>query len=179
MSVTIRELATELEVNRSQLRKWIIRQLPNVSIFKMRDPNGRGCEVIAVSPDHAEIIRTERGRWNGSRVRTESGDAETFGVFYAIQLLPDIAPDRVKFGFTTNLESRLQTHRCTCPDAKPLQTWRCNPLWEAAGLAAVGACESVSHVGGEVFDCKEIDATLATVTQLFDLLTRPRRAEGV
>ena len=169
--VTIRELASELEIDRSQLRKWIIKQLPEVSIHKIRDPNGSGLEVIAVSSSEADKIREARTNWNGSRVPRDGADQTQFGVFYAIQLLPEIYPTRIKFGYATDVDDRLMTHRCTCPNADVLKTWRCDPKWEQTALAVVRNLEESVHVGGEVYDCTSFDIVVERLDAFFDMLT--------
>jgi hypothetical protein len=44
-------------------------------------------------------------------------------VFYLIQLERDYDPGRFKVGFTTELEGRLQKHRCSARFAQCLKSW--------------------------------------------------------
>jgi hypothetical protein len=44
------------------------------------------------------------------------------GQFYVIQLAPDLAPGRVKLGWTTDVQRRVKVHRCAAPTAMVLKT---------------------------------------------------------
>lgn len=86
---------------------------------------------------------------NGSLSESESFDG--FGYFYLIQLLPDEIPDRIKIGYTDNIDQRLTDHRVTNPTLKLVKSWPCKRTWEHAATASVtrGGC---SHIGGEVYE---------------------------
>jgi hypothetical protein len=52
--------------------------------------------------------------------------------------------DGSKVGFTMDLESRLQKHRCSAPFSQYLKTWPCKRIWERAAIDCVTeACEKL------------------------------------
>jgi len=62
---------------------------------------------------------------------------QRFGNFYLIQLIPEALSNRVKIGFTDNLEQRLSEHRTAAPTAQLLKSWRCKRCWDQAAMDAI------------------------------------------
>lgn len=48
--------------------------------------------------------------------------ARGYGFFYIIQLIPEVLPNRVKIGYTDNLDVRLKEHQTAAPTAKLIKS---------------------------------------------------------
>ena len=90
------------------------------------------------------------------------------GRFYIIQLVPDIKPERVKLGYSDNIEKRLKTHRTTAPTAKLLKSYPCKRTWEPVVIGLV--THGCQDVGGEVFDCDSLCAIVERCNGVFRLM---------
>jgi len=165
---SIKELAAELGMDRSHARRYVL----NLGIVpvKRRTPESGGQPTLTVSADEAGFIRRTRKEQgflgSGRAVSTETG------FFYAIQLVPDLDPNRVKLGFADNVETRLAQHRTSAPTARLLKSWPCRRSWERMAMDALAA------VGGrlilnEVFEFPDVDAVIKRADELFALLPDP------
>jgi len=161
--VFLNEIADEKGVERRNFHKWVGKFAKDVQVFKARGKSNQ--ESLAVSPADAQKLRSLRGKWNNGRSTTQ---VEGPGCFYAIQLVPDISQERIKFGYASSLDCRLQDHRCTCPDAKVLKTWKCDSKWEHSALAVVSTC--ANHVGGEVYDVSDPRILFLKLDTFFSLI---------
>ena len=167
--VTLKYLAAELGIDRSNLRK-IVRRM-GIDLLSVRTAESRNQLTHALTIEDADRVRETRKASgfevsNSREVLADSGD----GVFYAVVLDPEMRPNRIKVGFTNSLESRLSTYRTGNPDLKLLASWPCKRSWEAAALAAVGALDSASLVAGEVYDCQSQLEIVNRCDDLFALL---------
>lgn len=76
------------------------------------------------------------------------------GVFYLVQLEPELDPGRFKVGFAASMSERLRTLRCSAPFAVVVQTWPSRRLWERTAMESVAAgCERL-HT--EVFRSRSV-----------------------
>jgi hypothetical protein len=89
-------------------------------------------------------------------------------VFYIIQLFPEISPNRIKLGFTSNIEQRKRNYITICPTMKVIKTWKCSAEWEQAVIAQsiTGDCKKV---GQEVFDIPSIENFVSRLNKIFSL----------
>lgn len=85
------------------------------------------------------------------------------GYFYAIQLVPDLAPNRIKFGWTLDTGKRLRNHRTAAPTARLLRAWPCHWTLEQPAIKAV---VSGHQIGPEVFDVDDVEGLLASIDAL-------------
>lgn len=169
--ITVKELAKELGVDRSNCRK-IVKSL-SISPFPVRIPGQRGSPLIAITAEEADIVRQDRVA-KGFTVgkRSEAAPAQSAktddGSFYVISLDPEARPNRLKFGFASNVMHRLSEHRCAAPCAELLASWPAKRCWEACIMDAltVGA----QKVSGEVFDVPDVSDTLAKGHQFMGML---------
>jgi hypothetical protein len=94
------------------------------------------------------------------------------GVFYVIQLVPELDSRRLKLGFAESLEQRLVQHRTAAPTAKVLQAWPCKRSWE---LTAIDALTSVGCrlILNEGFECDDPDALVQRGEAFFRMLPLP------
>jgi len=139
--VSIEELAAELGMDRSHARRYVL-NLGLVPV-KRRTPDSGGQPTLTVSAEEANFIRRTR-KEKGFLGSTNAVTTEA-GFFYAIQLVPDLDPNRVKLGFADSVEIRLAQHRTSAPTARLLKSWPCKRNWERTvmdALAAVGGRRS-------------------------------------
>jgi hypothetical protein len=166
--VSIKQLASELQMDRSHARKYIIGL--GISIAKRRTPDSGNQLTLTISSDDAEFIRQKRLE-QGFLGSPKPVQNET-GVFYIIQLIPELDPRRIKLGFADYANSRLSQHRTSSPTAKLLKTWPCKRSWETTII------DALSSVGGslilnEVFVFDDIDTLIEYGDRLFLLLPDP------
>lgn len=164
--VTLKTLASELKLDRSNLRKYALKH--GFSFLRVRTAESGNQATLALTPEDADALKNLRkaeGFTSTSRLVRNDGQ----GVFYAIQLLPELEPSRIKLGFTTGLDARLQSHRTTCPDTKLLKSWPCKKVWEAAALDSISR-EPCKLVANEVFSCEDIESLLARGDEFFGLM---------
>lgn len=91
------------------------------------------------------------------------------GGYFYIVILDPIRPNRVKIGFTNNMQSRLAAYRTSNPDVKELGYWPCKRQWEIAAMAAITNTEC-KHVAGEIYDCPNLGDILSRAQKFFDLM---------
>jgi hypothetical protein len=111
-------------------------------------------ETSALTVAEAEQIVEEReGRGYLASVAVTSSDV---GVFYIIQLVPDLDPNRIKLGFAESLDRRLSEHRTAAPTAQVLQAWPSRRTWEGTVIAALTR-SGCSLIRNEVFLCDSLE----------------------
>ena len=163
--VSLKILASELGLDRSNMRKYALKI--GVTPHKRRTADSAGQLTLALTADEAEVVRAKRreqGYLGESRpVATE------VGVFYVIQLVPELDACRLKFGFADDVGTRLAQHRTAAPTARVVKTWPCRRAWEGTAidcLAATG-CRLILN---EVYECENVDAVVRQADALFELL---------
>ena len=164
--VTLKELAAELGLDKSNVRKYVLRQgFVPVSI---RTGDSANQATLALTPEDAEAVRA---------LRIKQGFAATFraplengnGFFYVIQVVPDLDPLRVKLGWTSNTSSRLDAHRTAAPTAQLVKEWPCRKAWEIAAIHSVVRTDC-TNIGNEVYRCGDLDALVERCEAFFDLM---------
>lgn len=166
--VSIKDLAKRLGRDRSHAHRYVPKH--GYAFHKRRTPDSGSQLTLCVTSAEADQIvsqRSDKG-FNASTVVTVSD----VGVFYVIQLVPDLDPKRLKLGFAESLEQRLSQHRTTAPTARVLRTWPCKRLWEITAIDALTriGCRLILN---EVFECDELDALVARGDAFFSLLPQP------
>jgi len=89
------------------------------------------------------------------------------GVSYVAQLVPDIAPQRIKFGWPGNLLKRPANHRCTAPTAQLIRSWPCAIEQEPGAIAHITQVDCHPLGSREVFDVDDLDAVLNRAAEFF------------
>ena len=161
--ITLKDLSGELGIDRSHLRRYAIKL--GIDPLRVRTRESQNQETLAVTLADADKIRQTRSRdgYNGGTVPASDG-----GGFYVIRLIPDLAPERVKFGFARDVHKRLLEHRTASPSAEIVGAWSCKQAWEPAALDALS--DGGEWVGGEVYDMPDVDAVITKGNALFKLL---------
>ena len=73
------------------------------------------------------------------------------GFFYVIQLVPEALPNRIKIGYTDNIDKRLAEHQTSAPTARLLKSWPCKRSWDYAAMDSITR-EGCAWVLNEVFE---------------------------
>jgi hypothetical protein len=168
--VSVKDLAAELGKHRAPMLRRIRRE--GIEVHMRRLPDSRGKAASCVTPKQAEAVRQ---MYEGEVVVNAEPDTSGCGVLYVVQLLPKLDPQRVKIGFTQNIEMRLADFRTTVPDVKLVQSWPCKRTWESM-VTDILVSVDCAHVGGEVFRCKNLKGMLARADRLFGMCPEVRTA---
>ncbi len=166
--VSLKDLAERLGMDRSHARRYILKL--GYSFVRRRTPQSSNQLVLTVSEDEADAIlerRKQEGFLGGAQpVSTERG------YFYAIQLVPEFHPGRLKLGFAGDVNDRLAQHRTAAPTARLLKKWPCKQSWERTAIDSLtaAACRLVAN---EVFECEDVDGLLQRGDAFFSLMPDP------
>ena len=113
--VSLKDIAKRLGIDPTTVRRLIERFGPELKIAVQK---GRGNTSNAkwthyLSREDADRLAAfYESRHDVRRDDEAAGDSfEAFGYFYVIQLVPEALPNRVKIGYTDNLEKRLAEHQ--------------------------------------------------------------------
>ena len=163
--VTLKELAQEFGLDRSNVRKYVLSA--GFEPVRVRTPESRGQLTLALTVEDAETVRDLRDKegFIKSQVVDENGD----GYIYVIQLVPELKPERIKLGYTKNIQSRLKAHKTTAPTAKILKEYPCKRTWEPAAISVVTK-DGCILIGGEVYDCTSLDTIMNRCDAFFMLM---------
>ncbi len=166
--VSLKDLASELGLDRSNMRKYVMKA--GIQPHKRRTPDSGSQLTLVVTPDEADFVRQKRqDEGYGTDTAVTVSDC---GVFYVIQLVPELDPQRLKLGFAENLANRLSQHRTVAPTATLLKSWPCKRSWETTVMDAL----TVNHcrlILNEVFECDSYEELLSFADTLFSLLPDP------
>jgi hypothetical protein len=149
--ITLTQLAVELGLDRSNMRKYVLKN--GFSPVRVRTPESRAQLTLAVTKDEAEIIRALRQNEGYSNTVKPVNGAN--GHFYIIQVVPEFAPHRVKLGFASDTQARLDAHRTSAPTAKLIKSWPCKRSWEVCAITSVTR-DGCTLVANEVYDCDDL-----------------------
>ncbi len=166
--VTLPELATELGMDRSNMRKYVLKN--GFQVLQVRTPESKGQLVLALSQEDAEAVRESRMR-QGFLISGVSGVSIEVGSgsFYIVQIVPDLDEHRVKFGFATDTMRRLDSYKTISPSAQLVKMWPCRASWEIAAIASICRVGCVS-MGGEVFTCDSLESIVERGDAFFEIM---------
>ena len=165
--VTLKDLAREVGLDRSNLRKYIIAN--DVDMVKIRTAESKNQATLAVTQDTADYIRELRTA-QGFQVLGNSQPLAEHGFLYIVLIDKEARADRYKIGFTTSIDKRLATYRTTSPHVETTKRWRCRRSWEAAAACALTNSRDVVRVTGEIFDIADIAAVVHCGDRFFALM---------
>ena len=83
--------------------------------------------------------------------------------------MPDVIANRLKLGFTTSIQDRLDSYRTLSPTAAVVKSWRCKPTWERCAIDSITRV-GVTQLGIEVYDCDDLPALIERAEQFFALM---------
>ncbi len=166
--VSIKELAHRLGMDRSHARRYVLKL--GYSFHKRRTPDSGSQLSLCVTSAEAEEIESQRAK-SGFTASTIVAISDV-GVFYVIQLVPDLDPKRLKLGFAESLDQRLSQHRTAAPTARVLHAWPCKRSWELTVMDAL-TCKGCRLILNEVFECDEPESLIRRGDALFAILPAP------
>ena len=169
--VSLKRLSEMLGIDRSHARKWILAQ--GVTSVKRRTSDSGGQLVISFTREESEKLLAIRKSQGFLGANKTEGISDEYGVFYVIELVPELCPNRVKLGFANNVAERLGQHRTASPTAQVKKTWPCRRSWERTVMDALTA-QGCLLLLNEVFECENLDALIKRGDVLFALLPSPR-----
>ena len=152
--VTLKALADELGMDRSHLRKYVLKM--EIKPNKIRRLDSGNQPTLAVTDEEAEQIRRRRAdegyqrRQGDDRLRMGNADE---GWFYIVRPDGECRPGRVKLGFTGDLGDRIADYRTIAPGAEYVANVECRRNWEATVREGLSNLGCLRWVTGEVFDC--------------------------
>lgn len=136
-NVTYKEMAKRLGVDPTTIRRLVERfgaELA-VSVQKGRANTSNAKWTHYLSREDADRLAAF-SETRHSRVDDPSAEVplQRSGYFYVIQLVSEALPNRVKIGYTDNLEKRFAEHQTAAPTARLLSSWACKPSWDYAAM---------------------------------------------
>jgi hypothetical protein len=166
--VSIKELAQRLGMDHSHSRRYVLKL--GYSFYKRCTPDSGSQLTLCVTGAEADEIASQRAE-KGFIAATVVAISDV-GVFYVIQLVPDLDPKRLKLGFAESLQQRLSQHRTAAPTACVLQAWPCKRSWELTAMDALTR-EGCRLILNEVFECDEPEALVRRGDAFFSMLPAP------
>ena len=170
--VSFTELAQQLNIDSITVRSLIERYGSCLKIsVKNEQPTTSNTNYL--SRDDAQLLVTyyESLRSSITENTTDEAAIRKFGVFYVIQLVPEVIPNRIKIGYTDNLEKRLAEHRTAAPTALVLGSWPCKQEWDYAVMESITR-EGCALVFNEVFE-GDPDGFVSRAEAFFALMPKP------
>jgi hypothetical protein len=166
--VSLKDLAQRIGMDRSHARRYVLKL--GYSFHKRRTQDAGGQLTLCISRADADEVFTRRAEMGF--VDQSVVAVSDIGVFYAIQLVPDLDPTRLKLGFAESLQQRLSQHRTAAPTARVLRAWPCKRSWELTAMDAL-TCQGCRLILSEVFECDQPDALIARGDAFFGMLPAP------
>ena len=166
--VLVKDLAEILDLDRSSARKYVLRL--GIKPHRRRTPSTQHQSALAVTKEEAKKIINVREAQGSIKVSADIIDPE-IGLFYIVQLVPELNKKRIKLGFTDDLKRRLAQHRIVAPTAIILKSWPCKRVWKLPVIDSIVSvkCKDLSN---EVFECDSIKALLRRGDKFFALLPK-------
>lgn len=166
--VSIKDLAKRLGMDRSHARRYVLKL--GYSFHKRRTPDSGSQLTLCVTCAEADEISSQRAD-RGFTASTVVAGSDV-GVFYVIQLVPDLDPKRLKLGFAESLEQRVSQHRTAAPTARVLRAWPCKRPWEMTAMDALTR-EGCRLILNEVFECDDPEELAKRGDAFFRMLPAP------
>lgn len=171
--VFLTEIAAQLGMHRVHARKYALSQ--GFIFGRQRDPSkGNHLSLVLSSEEMQRLlsIRRAAGFAIGNEKSTTPVISSEIGVFYVVQLVPDLSPLRLKMGFTDSMTRRMSEYITSNPTATVLRTWPCRRSWEFTAIASITRT-GCRFIGGEVYDCDDLDAMRERCKAFFALMPMP------
>lgn len=153
-TVTYKEMARRLKVDPTTIRRLVERYGPElgISVQKGRASTSNAKWTHYITTEDADRLSAFYETLHAGIDLTSDGEPfQRQGYFYVIQLVPEALPDRIKIGYTDNLEKRLTEHQTAAPTAKVLASWPCKRSWDYAAMDSITR-EGCVLVLNEVFE---------------------------
>ena len=166
--VSIKELANRLGMDKSGARRHVLKL--GFKPQKRRMPDSANQLTLTVTAAEAEAIIQQR--LDQGFLSSDKAVPYDVGFFYVIQLIPELAPLRVKLGFANDMPDRLAQHRTSAPTATLVKSWPCRRSWEVTAMDALTA-RGASFILNEVFEVDDLKDLVQRGDAFFALLPAP------
>lgn len=171
--IPIRDIAEELGITKDYALRLVKRLGDKLGI---KPEIGKRNAVYLTRDDADTLIKSYEPRNFSLNTREDTAAKEGFGYFYIIQLHPVDLPNRLKIGYTDNMNVRLSDHRTTAPTLKLLKSFPCKRTWEEAAKASITR-NNCTQIGVEVFDFT-VAEVLERAEEFFMLMPKPSDFAG-
>ena len=91
------------------------------------------------------------------------------GLFYISQPIPEYNENRLKVGFSSNLERRQKDHRCTNPNFRIVKTYDSRKEWEKPLIKSMS--NHFHFLSEEVLECDDVSKVVMYCDQFFQTRT--------
>ena len=163
--ISVTEIASAHGKRRQSVHK-LIRRL-GINVIKRKNDSSRGQIASHITQRDYEELRRHLG--DLSDRGTEATDGSD-GVFYVVQLEPELDPGRFKVGFTTNISERMRSHKTAAPFSELVSTWPCKLLWERTAIECV--TQTCEQLYTEVFHSDNMEDVIRRASQFFELMPK-------
>jgi len=136
----------------------------DIKKYSFRSPRSRNQIVNGIDEEGLDEIKRYRNGYKKPGTSTPIINS----CFYLIQPCPDLSENRVKLGFTENIEQRLCQYKTICPTAKVVNTWKCKREWEKSVIAQAVSV-GCKQVGEEVFDLSNLGTFVVRINNIFSM----------
>lgn len=164
--MTFREVADQIGVSIDTIRRTARRL--DLIIQKEKTTTSKGATVHGLSIDDANRIVSYFEDRDNPDSDVDASSLDRFGYFYIIQLIPEAIPNRVKIGYTDNIDTRLREHKTAAPTARYLGHWMCKRSWDQAAMDSITrkGCQLVMN---EVYE-GNIEGFLSRAEEFFRIM---------
>lgn len=174
--VPIMEIAETIGVDPTTVRRILKKHGEELEIsverVKSKARNGRWVDCLSMDDRNRFIDFYENIRSVSKPSSAEEVSPSRFGFFYIIQLVPEALPDRVKIGYTDDLDKRLNEHRTSAPTAQILGSWPCKRSWDQAAMDCITR-EGCKLVMNEVYE-GDIEGFINRAKSFFEQMPDPK-----
>lgn len=170
--ILLTELAQEFGLDKSFIRRYVLKN--GFTPVKIRTPHSRGQLSLALPKEDAENIRELR-QSQGFILPDQKNNKKqivinvTNGFFYIIQIIPEFNPNRVKLGFASDVNARLNAHKTSAPTASLIKSWLCKRYWEQVAIDSITRIEC-KIIANEVFECDNIESLINRADNFFNIM---------
>lgn len=167
------QIADEFGMDRSNARKYALKK--GFNFIQTRDPLSRQV-VNSLTKEDAEIFRSIRLNEGLGKLDYPAMINGETGLFYLIQLIPELSENRVKLGFSNEISARLASHRTSSPTAVLIKSWDCKRTWERTAMdsATRTGCRLIAN---EVFECDSVDKIADRLDTFFSIMPNVRQSQ--
>lgn len=160
------EIAKRLGIHQSTARRAVERFATQLGITPIKGKQN----ILYLSRKDTDIFITHYEAISDRKVEETEVSLKRFGHFYIVQLVPEIIPNRVKLGYTDNLEHRLSENKTAAPTLKLLKSWPCKRSWDYAAVDCITreGCELVLN---EVYE-GEIQGFIDRAEVFFNIMPK-------
>jgi hypothetical protein len=144
----------------------LVRRL-GIEMVKVQGEDSRGQKISCITMKDYEILKPELEQMGNADDQHDTLES-SYGVFYLIQLEPDLDPGRFKVGFAVNVDQRLRSHRISAPLCILVRTWPCKALWEKTAIDSI--CAGYERLYTEVFRADSIEEVVDRYEEFFSVM---------